>query len=159
MKYLEDKEEEKVFTPVWQKSTEELKETIGDFENQLKEHKENIPSTVHGQMRAMNDGKLPDCGSRFLLDRGITVWYLENGWLQTETPKLGEKRKWQTTTKYILDGISGKEETLDELQHRRNYAEEEAIKGGDPEIAEMYRKEQQDKIDAMRKKLMVKLSV
>ncbi len=148
--------EEKVEVEIWKKSTEELKEIIGDFENQLKFHKDNIPPTQEGKTRAVNDGKLPDCGMSWLEDRGIMLWYLENGWLWTGK-KEGEKRRWSITQKYINDGVSAIEEALEELRHRRIYAEEEAIKYGDKIISDMYFKERQEKIDAMRKKLQIKL--
>lgn len=148
--------EEQEDIKIWQKSTDELKEIIGDFENQLKSHKDNIPSTREGKSKAIQDGKLPDVGMWWLEDRGVMLWYLKNGWLFTENPKEGEKRRWSVTTKYISDGVPKIEEALDELQHRRIYAEEEAIKNGDPIIAEMYEKEQREKIDALRKKLQMR---
>lgn len=145
--------DEKEEIKIWQKTTEQLKEIIGDFENQLNLHKDNIPPTREGKIKAIADGKLPDVGMWWIEDRGVMLWYLKNGWIFTENPKEGEKRKWAMTTKYISDGVPKIEEALDELQHRRIYAEEEAIKNGDPIIKEMYQKEQQEKIDSMRKKL------
>ncbi len=157
MSKVEMSTEEKEEIKVWQRSTEELKEIIGDFEEQLKSHKDNVPPTPEGKRKAVQDGILPDVGMWWCEDRGIMLWYLKNGWLFTENPKEGEKRKWAMTTKYISDGVPKIEEALDELQHRRLYTEEEAIKNGDPIIREMYEREQQEKIDAMRKKLMEKL--
>lgn len=141
---------------IWQKTTEELKEIVGEFETQLKNHTENIPLTLAGKKRAVVDGKLPDCGIYYLEDRGIAVWYLENGWLSTEK-KENEKRTWSLTQKYISDGIPQKEEALEELRSRRAFAEEEAIKNGDPVISGIYYKERSEKIAGLRKVLAEKL--
>ncbi len=153
MSKVELSNEEKEEIKVWQKTTEQLKEIIGDFEEQIKLHKDNTPPTREGKRKAIQDGKLPDVGMWWCEDRGVMLWYLKNDWLFTENPKEGEKRRWSMTTKYISDGVPKIEEALDELQHRRIYAEEEAIKNGDPIIKEIYEKEQRSKIDAMRASL------
>ena len=141
---------------IWQKTTEELKEIIGDFEKQLISHKDGIPKTAEGKHRAVLDGKLPDVGAYWLEDRGILLYYLETGWIFTENPKDGEKRRWALTQKYNLDKIWKIEEALEELQHRRIYAEEEEIKNGDPLISEIYEKEKVEKIARLRSGLALK---
>jgi hypothetical protein len=108
---------------IWQKSTEELKEIIVEFEIMIKEHTEGIPNSIQGKMKAIRDGKLPDCGWwRMMSDRGITSWYLENKWIFTENPKEGQKRKWMMTYKYLEDGVYQKEIAIDTLEERRHFA-------------------------------------
>lgn len=141
---------------IWQKSTEELKEIIGEFENQIKEHKENIPPTIQGQFKAVADGKLPNCGTHWLFDRGVVAYYLKNGWLQTIKIE-NEKRSWAMTQKYVEDGIPQKEEALSELIGRRQFAEEECINQGDIIIKDLYEKGKKEKIMKLRQWLSVRL--
>jgi hypothetical protein len=125
MKYLDGEQKEKDIVPIHMRSTEELKEIIGDFEVEMKKNKDNIPATEIGKSRAVREGKLPDCGMWWLRDRGITVWYLKNCWLYTKNPPIGEKRKWSMTTRYVNEGIPQKEEALEELINRRQFAKEQ----------------------------------
>lgn len=141
---------------IWQKSTEELKEMIGEFENQLNEVKDNIPLAVEGKARAVKDGLLPDCGMYWLQDRGIATWYLKNGWLAT-IKKVDGKRKWTLTQKYNDDGVMQKDIALDELQERRRFAEEEAMKKQDPIIKETFEQDRKIKIANLRLKLAEKM--
>lgn len=154
--FIMESEQEEV--GMWQKTTEELKEIAGDFREQLKEHTEGIPKTIHGKHMAVQAGLLPDIGGWWIEDRGIVAWYIQNGWLE-RTKKEGEKCKWSWTQKYVSDKIPQLEEATEELRCRRLYAEEQSIEHGDPIIKEIYEKEQREKIDALRKSLMVKLSL
>ncbi len=104
-----------------EKTTEQLKDIIGEFENQINEHTEGVPSEA-GKVKAILEGKLPDCGVYWLRDRGVAIWYLENGWLFTEK-KEGQKRRWALTEKYNSNGLPAKEAALEELIKRRNYAQ------------------------------------
>jgi len=117
---------EVVITPVHMRSTEELKAILsnypGNFEKELNAAKDNIPDSSQGKIKAIQDGKLPDLGMYWLRDRGVVLWYVQNGWLSTRK-KGKEKRKWAVTQKYIEDRIPEKEEVLSELINRRSYAQ------------------------------------
>lgn len=124
---------EKNDIPLWQKSISELEEIAGEFANEIKKHKENIPATLEGQYRAVMDGKLPDCGTHWLRDRGVTTWYLENGWLTTFPPEKNQagviiqKRRWALTNKYITDGIYDAEQAIELLKEKKDWTKQKVL--------------------------------
>ena len=131
-KKIEDEDKERE-VPMYMRTTEELKDYIGDFENQLKENAE--------KKYLKNP---PSVGQHWLRDRGLTMFYLKYNWLSTWL--INGKRFWAITEKYVKDGIPEKESALNELRGRRQYAEEEDIMNGEPIIRDMYLKEKREKI-------------
>ena len=119
--------EKEEIVEVWQRGTAELEEIVGDFEHLLNKAKQNIPSSPIGALRAVREGKLPDCGMYYLRDRGIANWYVENGWLWHEKNE-GEIRRWALTKKYVTDGVALKESALEVLFERREFEKENALK-------------------------------
>lgn len=114
MAFVKDEEEEvKQETPVFMKSTEELKKIIGNFERELEAHKSHEFYANHMEW--------PDCGSGMLRDIGLTKYYLQKGWISTRV--INGVKHWAVTLKYLIEGIPEKERAMDELISRRQFAE------------------------------------